>query len=53
MKLVPGESPINLRIGQVIPVFLKCDRDSIEVPMTVLKTYENGDFDGEVIWGEA
>lgn len=53
MKLVPNTRPIDLKIGEVVSVILECDEGEIEVPMTVVKLYENGDFDGEVIWGEA
>jgi len=53
MKLVPGEKILNFRIGQVIDVVLEgLDKQEISVPMTVLKIYDNGDFDGEVIWAE-
>jgi len=53
MKHIPGIDQVNVRVGQIIPVFLECECGEIEVPMTVIKTYVNGDFDGEVIWGES
>ena len=51
MKLVPGEGIIPFELGQVIKVYSE-DMD-MEVPMTVVRVYENGDFDGEVKWEEA
>ena len=54
MKLVPGSEVIPMKIGQVIEVFLETPgNNDLKVPMTVIKTYENGDFDGEVEWEEA
>ena len=49
MKLVPGTEVIPLRIGQTVEVLL----NDLKVPMTVVRIYENGDFDGEVKWEEA
>ncbi len=49
MKLIPGTKPIPIKIGQTIEVFL----DGMKVPMTVMRIYDNGDFDGKVEWGEA
>lgn len=54
MKLTPGTPKIELKAGQVIDVFMIGSNDQkLPVPMTVLKVYENGDFDGEVVWEEA
>lgn len=54
MKLIPGESVIDFRVGQVIDVVTEGEGgQEISVPMTVLNVYNNGDFDGEVIWCEA
>lgn len=53
MKLMPGERSPVFRTGQTISVFLSSDRGEIEVPMTVKEIYNNGDFDGEVFWGNA
>jgi len=53
MKLVPGESIIDFKIGQVIYVIAGGNEgQEMSVPMTVLRIYDNGDFDGEVIWAE-
>ena len=51
MKLVPGEKIIPFELGQVIKVY--CENMEMEVPMKVIRVYENGDFDGEVGWEEA
>lgn len=51
MKLIDKSTPIDLQIGQVINVF--CEEMEAEVPMTVIRLYEDGSFDGEVIWGDA
>lgn len=64
MKLVPGERIIPLELGQMVPVFIEGagkvrmnpDDDpgdnEMKVMMKVIKTYPNGDFDGEVDWEE-
>lgn len=49
MKLIPGSEPISMEIGETVEVFL----DGMKVPMTVVRIYDNGDFDGKVEWGEA
>ena len=49
MKLIPGTERIPIKIGQTVEVFL----DGMKVPMTVVRIYDNGDFDGKVEWGEA
>jgi hypothetical protein len=52
MKLQKDTDPIPLDIGQTIMVHLEGEIEDMVVPMTVLKVYDNGDFDGEVVWGE-
>ena len=52
MKLEKDTDSIPLVIGQTLMVHLEGSIEDIVVPMTVLKIYENGNFDGEVIWGE-
>ena len=53
MKLVPGEEMVYFELGQMIPVFLEGEGDEMRVMMRVVEIYDNGDFDGEVIWGES
>jgi len=53
MKLQKDTDIIPLVIGQTLMVHMEGDVEDIVVPMEVLKIYENGDFDGEVIWGES
>ena len=52
MRLLPGEKIIPVRVGQVLSV----ENESfgrIKLPMKVIKTYSNGDFDGEVEWNDS
>ena len=53
MKLQKDTDIIPLFIGQTLMVHMEGDVEDIVVPMEVLKIYANGDFDGEVIWGES
>jgi len=53
MKVVPGEKPANLHVGQVIEVFLEGSINDIQVPMTVIWIYPDGSFRGKVVWEEA
>ena len=55
MKLHKGVEPIELRVGQIIEVEMVNEQtlESMDVPMTVIKLYGDGDFDGRVVWGEA
>ena len=53
MKLQKDTDIIPLVIGQTLMVHMEGDVEDIVVPMEILKIYENGDFDGEVVWGES
>lgn len=53
MKLQENTDPIPLFIGQTLMVHLEGDVEDIVVPMKVLEVYPNGNFDGEVVWGES
>lgn len=50
MKLIIGEKIIPFELGQIIKVY--CENIAFEVSMKIIKIYENGNFDGEVIWEE-
>lgn len=53
MKLQEGMDLIPLIVGQTVMVHSEGDTEDMVVPMTILKIYDNGDFDGEVVWEEA
>ena len=53
MKLVPGEEIVYFELGQMIPVFIEVGDDEMKIMMRVVEIYPNGDFDGEVNWGES
>ncbi len=54
MKRIPGQLPVEVKTGEIIEVVTEGpDGQRMVVPMTVLAIYDNGDFDGEVVYAEA
>lgn len=53
--LCEGAESVELKVGQIIMVEMENQNtfETMEIPMTIIRLYEDGSFDGKIIWEEA